>query len=135
MSLTCCCSRYGIAFITFVLGAPAEADAWKDYAVRIEARNFDFGAAPVRVRWAFPGEAERIAVWDVCDDGSCIGQWSEQEGRRDAQGFAFLRRLQGAAGLRMTVEPPHVRPISVLFKLDGIDKAMRDLDRNCRRPP
>lgn len=31
----------------------------------------------------------------------------------------------------MIVEPPHARPISVLFKLDGIDKAMRDLDRNC----
>lgn len=43
-------------------------------------------------------------------------------------------RLQAATELRMIVEPPHARLVSVLFKLDGIDKAMRDLDRNCRRP-
>lgn len=93
--------------------------------VRLEVRNFDFGAAPVRVRWTVPNSMENSTIWDVCDDGSCIGRW-------DGEAFAFLQKIVEAPELQMSIEAPHARIVNATFKLEGTDAAMLRLRRNCQ---
>lgn len=93
--------------------------------IRLEVRNFDFGTAPVRVRWTVPNNKEGSTIWDVCDDGSCIGRW-------DGEAFAFLQKIVEASELQVSIEVPHARPVNATFKLEGTDAAMRSLSRNCQ---
>ena len=93
--------------------------------VRLEVRNFDFGTAPVRVRWTVPNNKEGSTVWDVCDDGSCIGRW-------DGEAFAFLQKIVEASELQLSIEVPHTRPVNATFKLEGTYAAMQSLSRNCQ---
>lgn len=92
--------------------------------VRVEARNFDFGTSPVRVRWAAGDAPEQADIWQVCDDGSCIGLWQ-------GQGIPFLKSLMGATQLNLTIESRYAKPITASFPIEGSLEALGSVGRHC----
>lgn len=94
--------------------------------VRVEVRNFDFGIAPVRVRWSVDGEPERAGMWETCQDGSCIGLW-------DGSSTSFLNSLQNAHSVQLAIEVSFAKPMAATFRVDGIREAMAEAGHICSR--
>lgn len=92
--------------------------------VRVEVRNFDFGTSPVHVRWIVGNAPEQADIWQVCDDGSCIGLWQ-------GQGIPFLKSLMGATQLNLTIESRFAKPITASFPIEGSLEKLGSVGRDC----